>query len=232
MDAAMPSVVRPVILLAALGACTPYDPQLGKTPFYCGSADPKCPDGYTCEMNGGGSGVCTKAGGSGSGQCHTGGGGELAVWDLTGQPGTQTSTPAASTLAGVTAQPLARSLGLMPSPASDSISSFNWPTGSQPDPQSYYTMSISAPSGCSLSVSSVMLDVLSSGTGPASADLTTSEDGFSQVVPVSTTAPSPVSISVTAASGMLELRVHGYAAAATTGTMRIQNQLTIMGTVE
>ena len=230
----MRSVVHAVPVLAALGACTPYDPQLGNTPFYCGSADPKCPDGYTCEMSGGGSGVCTKTGGSGSGggHCTMGGGGELAVWDLTGQPGTQTSTPAASTLPGVMAQPIARSIGLMPSPASDSISSYNWPTGSQPDPQSYYTVSISAPSGCSISLSSIAIDIKSSSTGPTSAVLETSEDGFSQTVPVSTTSPGQVSLSVTATSGMLELRVFGYAAAATTGTMRVENQLTIMGTVE
>jgi hypothetical protein len=36
----------PLALLAA--ACNPYDPDLGNVPFQCGSADPRCPDGYTC----------------------------------------------------------------------------------------------------------------------------------------------------------------------------------------
>lgn len=219
--------------IAALGACTPYDPQLGPTPFLCGDTEPKCPDGYTCQMNGGGSGVCTKGGSTGSGgHCTMGGGGELAVWDLAGQPGTQASTAAATTLPGVTAQPLARSPSLMPSPGTDCISASNWPSGGQPDPSSYFTLALSAPSGCTLSLSSIMLDVKSSGTGPTSAILSTSEDGFTQQVPVSTTAPGQISLSLTATSGTIELRVLGFAASASTGTMRIENQLSVMGSVQ
>ena len=37
-----------VATLAALGACNPYDPDLGDSPFRCGTSDPKCPDGYEC----------------------------------------------------------------------------------------------------------------------------------------------------------------------------------------
>ena len=219
--------------IAALGACTSYDPQLGPTPFFCGPTDPKCPDGYTCQMSGGGSGVCTKGGPTGpGGHCTTGGAGELAVWDLTGQPGTQTSTAAATTLAGVTAQPLTRSAALMPSPGTDCISASNWPTGGQPDPSSYFTFSLAAPSGCSLSLSSILIDVKSSSTGPTSAVLATSEDGFTQQVPVSTTAPGQISLALTATSGMIELRVLGFSASASTGTLRIENQLSVTGTVQ
>ena len=35
--------------LTALAAC--YSPTLGNDPFFCGSAAPACPDGYTCQMN-------------------------------------------------------------------------------------------------------------------------------------------------------------------------------------
>jgi hypothetical protein len=222
-----------LVTIVTLGACTSYDPQLGPTPFFCGNTDPKCPDGYTCMMNSNGSGVCTMGSPTGpGGHCTQGGGGQIALWDLTGQPGTQTSSPAANTLAGVTAQPLARSSALMPSPGTDSISSSNWPTSFQADPGSYYTLSLAAPSGCMLSISSVMLDVKSSSTGPVSAVLSTSEDGFMQQAPVSTASPGEVSISVTSMTGMIELRVFGFAAPASTGTMRIENQLTIMGTVQ
>ena len=219
--------------IAALGACTSYDPQLGPTPFFCGDTDPKCPDGYTCQQNSNGSGVCTKSGPTGpGGHCTMGGGGELASWDLTGQPGTQTSSPAGMTLGGVTAQPLSRSAALMPSPGTNCISASNWPTGSQADPSSYYTLSLAVPSGCMLSLSSIQLDMMSSSTGPTSAVLSTSEDGFTQQVPVSTTAPGQVSLSVTATSGMIEIRISGFAALASTGTMRIQNQLVVMGSVQ
>ncbi|HUS33338.1 MAG TPA: hypothetical protein VMZ53_32770 [Kofleriaceae bacterium] len=37
-------------LLAAAGACTPYNPDLGESPFLCGPMEqsPRCPDGYAC----------------------------------------------------------------------------------------------------------------------------------------------------------------------------------------
>ena len=33
-------------LAAALAACNPYNPDLGATPFRCGTSEPRCPDGY------------------------------------------------------------------------------------------------------------------------------------------------------------------------------------------
>jgi hypothetical protein len=230
---------RAVLLtLVVLGACSPYDPELGETPFFCGSADPTCPDGYTCRMTGTGSGICAENPmGSGSGThpgggCTEGGAGQIALWDLTGATGDQASSPASMTLPGVTSQPLTRSPSLMATVGTNSINSSNWPTGGTADSASYYTLALAAPSGCALQVTGIMLDVKSSSSGPASGSLATSEDGFSQQVPVSTSVPGNVSISVTAASGMLELRVSGFAAGASTGTMRIENQLVITGTVE
>jgi len=35
-------------LLLALAACNPYSPDLGDTPFRCGTDDPRCPSGYEC----------------------------------------------------------------------------------------------------------------------------------------------------------------------------------------
>jgi hypothetical protein len=37
------------LLFVLFAACSPYSPDLGKTPFLCGDNDPKCPDGYTCQ---------------------------------------------------------------------------------------------------------------------------------------------------------------------------------------
>lgn len=45
-------------LSSTLGACSPYDPDLGGTPFLCGATDPKCPDGYACKDQGMGKMVC------------------------------------------------------------------------------------------------------------------------------------------------------------------------------
>jgi hypothetical protein len=44
-----------LFLIAATSACSPYSPDLGGAPVLCGSAEPKCPDGYTCMAGSGGS---------------------------------------------------------------------------------------------------------------------------------------------------------------------------------
>lgn len=54
-------------LAGSLAACSPYDPDLGPSPFLCGPADqnPRCPDGYTCMMSGsGGAEYCLASGGT------------------------------------------------------------------------------------------------------------------------------------------------------------------------
>ena len=58
-------MLRAYLLPAALAtaalaaACNPYDPDLGRTPFKCGSDDPVCPEGYECVMD-----VCTRSDGA------------------------------------------------------------------------------------------------------------------------------------------------------------------------
>ncbi len=65
-------VLGVTVPLAASQACSPYSPDLGSVPFLCGSADPKCPDGYTCQ-SGGSADVCVGSGGTipdaGHGSC-------------------------------------------------------------------------------------------------------------------------------------------------------------------
>lgn len=39
-----------ISLLAA--GCSNYDPDLGPNPFLCGDDEPRCPEGYSCEING------------------------------------------------------------------------------------------------------------------------------------------------------------------------------------
>ena len=38
--------MRRALLLLALVACNPYDPNLGEIPFLCGTDPPRCPEGY------------------------------------------------------------------------------------------------------------------------------------------------------------------------------------------
>jgi hypothetical protein len=43
-----------IAIVSSAAACSPYDPDLGPSPFLCGPADQaeRCPDGYTCTMMG------------------------------------------------------------------------------------------------------------------------------------------------------------------------------------
>lgn len=155
--------------------------------------------------------------------------GVLASWDLSSAAGSQVSSAAASSAAGVTAGVLTRAPLLTATSGTGSINSSNWATAAQPDPTKYYTFSITPPAGCTLSVSALAIDVLASGTGPASASVGTSVDAFAQNIPVSTATPSTPLLTVNGAHGALELRVFGYSASAATGTMRIENTLSITG---
>jgi len=120
----------------------------------------------------------------------------------------------------------------MASSGTGSISSSNWPISGTLDPTAYYTLSLAAPAGCALGVTALAIDVKSSGTGPASAAVGTSADAFAQTTPISTTAPSTPTISASAASGNLEIRIYGFGATATSGTMRVQNELSVTGALQ
>jgi hypothetical protein len=228
------------ILILALTGCTSYSPDLGTEPFLCGADEPRCPDGYTCVV-GATQSVCSNRGGAGSGSgsgsgsnsgnCAMAFSGVLATWSLTGQPGTQTSTPSTSSASGVSAGALTRASGLTAGAGTNSINSSNWPTGTL-DPTKYYAFTLTPPSGCTLSASQLAIDLTTSGTGPTSSSVATSADSFGATTTVSPTTASTPSLSVTAHSGMLEVRVYGFSAGATTGTMRIQNTLSITGSLQ
>jgi hypothetical protein len=234
---------RAFVLSAALSACSPYSPDLGGTPYLCSSVEPQCPDGYTCQaigtqnvcvdMNGSihDSGMQGDSGppGDSSGACAFSG--ALATWSLTGQTGSQASTASATNAQGVTAGALTRGGALTPAAGTNSINSSGWSTGGL-DKTKYYTLALTPPNGCGIGVMSLALDWSASGTGPTSAAIGTSADGFTATTPATTMGSSTVSISANAPSGMLEIRVYGLGASATTGTMRIQNTLSVTGALQ
>ena len=75
------------------------------------------------------------------------------------------------------------------------------------------------------------IDVSASATGPANASVGTSADTFTHAVQISTSAPSTPALTVSA-TGALEVRIYGFAASATTGTMRVQNMLSVTGSLQ
>ena len=172
------------------------------------------------------------ADGSGSGGGCAAFSGVLATWDFTGAAGSQAATDAKTTASGVTAGSVTRSAGLNAVAGANSINSSAWPTSAQLDPAKYYTLSITPPMGCTLSLTSAAVDAKASGTGPTMASIATSADAFAQTAAVSTTAPSTPTLAVSGASGTVEVRIYGFAASAGTGTFRIQNMLSVTGSLQ
>ncbi|HET9989763.1 MAG TPA: hypothetical protein VFQ65_14625 [Kofleriaceae bacterium] len=172
--------------------------------------------------------------GSGSGSGSGGGcsfSGALARWDLTGQTGSESSVVAASTATGVTAGSLTRAAALTAQSGAGSINGSNWPTAGALDATKYYAFTLTAPTGCSMTLTSVAIDLKASATGPANGALATSKDSFVATTPVGTAAPSTPTVTASA-SGQLEIRVYGYSASATGGTLRVQNTLSVNGTIQ
>jgi hypothetical protein len=167
-----------------------------------------------------------------SGTCAQAFTGTLATWSFAGQAGNQTSTPATSQATGVTAGPVTRAAALTANPGANSINSTNWPLTATRDATKYYAFTIAPPAGCTLSITGVNIDALSSGTGPASAQISTSADNYVAASSVSTSTAGLVAATVTDASAMVEVRVFGYAATAAGGTMRIQGALSVDGQLE
>ena len=156
--------------------------------------------------------------------------GALATWDLSGQTGSEASVVAATMANGVTAGQVTRSSAVTSASGAGSINGSNWPSGATLDVTKYYALTIAPPAGCSIKLSTISIDAKSSGTGPATAVLATSADSFVMTTSVSTSAASSPTLTVTSASS-LEIRIFGYSASATAGTLRIQNTLAVNGQI-
>jgi hypothetical protein len=157
--------------------------------------------------------------------------GALAAYDFTGESGNQASTAATSTGAGITAGDVTRASTLTAVSGSDSINSSGWTTSTHADTTKYYTLSITPPSGCKLNVSSISLDTTASGSGPGAASVATSGDSFSAKTTFTPGSTSTPSLSVSGETGAVEIRIYGYGASSTAGTMRMQNTLTVSGSL-
>ncbi len=172
----------------------------------------------------------------GMSNCPTPSTGTLLTFDFTGEKGNQISTAAASSAAGITAGAISRSQSLVAASANNSLSSDHWAlvtdaSMQSPDPGKYLTFTINADPKCLLDLSSIAIDTQSSNTGPASASVATSADKFVGMSAVPVNKSSSIALAVTGANGLVEVRIYGYAATGSTGTMRVQNKLTVSGTL-
>ena len=158
--------------------------------------------------------------------------GVLATYSFTGATGNQAQTPVTSTATGVVAGAITRAPTLTAVSGATSINSSNWPTAAQPDATKYYSFTLTPPSGCKLSITSAAIDAKASSTGPAMASLATGTDSYAAQVAVAPSAPSSPALAVTDAAGAVEIRIYGYGASSTGGTFRIQNTLTVTGSLK
>lgn len=210
------SPFRICLLVAALGACAsarsePRDDVDAAidAPQGSGSADAATPTG-----------------------CANAFTGVVATWDFTGEAGNQQSTAVKTTATGVVAGPVQRAIGLTPVSGANAINSSNWSTAAQPDLTKYYALTIAPPSNCTLAITMVAIDARASGTGPAMASVATSADGYALKAAVSTAAASTAAVAVPAQGAQVELRIYGYGASATAGTLRLQTTLSITGSLQ
>jgi hypothetical protein len=158
--------------------------------------------------------------------------GTLVAFDLTSQSGSETSAAATTSATGVTGGAISRASGLTAVSGSGSINSSGWGTGSSADPTKYYTFTVTPGAGCTLALTSLTLDVKASTTGPASGDVATSVDAFStHLGAFSGTATPTVSLGVGGVTP-IEIRVYGYGASSTGGTYRVENTLTLTGSIQ
>jgi hypothetical protein len=157
--------------------------------------------------------------------------GVLASWSFTGLSGSQASTAAGSAAPGITPGAVSRSTAISATAGADSINSSDWTTSSSRDDTRYYTFSIAPPAGCELTLTSLSIDTAASATGPGSAEVATSADNFTTTATVAASSSSTPTLTVTNATTAIELRVYGFAASGTAGTMRIKSTLSVSGSL-
>jgi hypothetical protein len=157
--------------------------------------------------------------------------GVLATFALGGQPGNESTAPG-SAVAGVSVRPLSRASAITPVMGSGSINGSNWSTAASADAARYYSLAVTPAPGCAVTLSQIAIDVRASSTGPASVDVATNADGFAaHSASVAGTGVTTVSLSATG-SGPIEIRVYGYGASGSAGTLRIQNTMTVSGSID
>jgi hypothetical protein len=153
------------------------------------------------------------------------------TFDLTGQPGNEASAKITSTASGVTSTALTRASTLTPIAGSDSINSSDWTKSSSADPTRYYSFSVTAPKGCTLSLASLSIDLQASGTGPSKGDIATSADSYAKHTTSFSGSSNGTRDLSSSGTGTIEIRVYGYDASSTAGTFRIADTLKLSGSL-
>jgi hypothetical protein len=155
--------------------------------------------------------------------------GVLATYDFTGEPGNQASTKATSSAKNVTAGAVARATQLTATTGVDSINSSNWSTSANVDTTRYYTFTLTPQGACTLDVTSLSITTKASSTGATKGSIATSDDKFASMTTFTPNVTATPKLSVSGATGAIEVRIYGFGASGAGGTMRVDTTLTVSG---
>ena len=158
--------------------------------------------------------------------------GTLVLFDFTMLTGSEQSVVPMSLMSGATATTLARSAALVPAAGDGSLNARGWATTNTLDTTEYFTFTVVPAAGCKISLTSLSLSAHASDTGPTMAAIATSSDGFAMVAPFVPNGRSDVALTVSPATGAVEVRIYGYGAGGAAGTMRLDDTLSVVGSVE
>lgn len=191
-----------------------------------------CGDGVTQTVNGETCDDGNTIGGDGcSAICHIEVGANV-TFSFTGAVGSETTFPAdAVTTPGLALRPeMSRGPGATAAAAGNAFSGTSWNTAAL-DPTAYYSFTITPSSTTALTLLNLALDDQKSGTGPTTAVIRSSLDGFTADLVTFTTHTAiatghttlPLGAAFANLTAPVELRIFGFGATAAGGTWRIDN---------
>jgi len=159
--------------------------------------------------------------------------GQLVAFDLDQAMGAQADLSASSKAAGLGTTTLRRG-GVVTVPTSHAMNASDWPSGGV-DLTKHFAFTVTPPAGCALTVSSLAVELKASNTGPASAAAGTSIDGFAARQTLTVTSGGGAVVvpfaAGTRATAALEVRIFGFDASSSGGTLRLQGTLALTGTL-
>jgi hypothetical protein len=156
--------------------------------------------------------------------------GTIATFTLTGQTGDEASVAGTTSATGVTVGALTRSSALTAVSGTGSINSSGWALTANAGATKYYTFTVTPPTGCALTLTTMALDVKASATGPELGDVATSTDTFAtHTASFAATSTTNVTFSSVSGTAPIEVRIYGYEGLSASGTYRILTTLTVSG---
>ena len=165
--------------------------------------------------------------------------GTLGNFATTGLSGVSVSIAASNVAPNATFSNLTRGSGLTATSVTNAFNSSGWTTAASPDANDYYEFTITPHTAHQFSASELRIGLQRSSTGPPNVVLRTSLDAFtSNIGPIITPPIAPVAVAtfvfdLTGVAGLqnsstpVTLRLYGYGASSSAGTLRIERVTTV-----